>query len=286
MGKYNTSKQIGTFADFCKSKQKKSINENSEVSIEVPFWDDAIHLLLDKIHVIAGEPISWDRLVTYVKNKFIITGRDLIDDEDRLVIAYIIDALYQEYGESWADGDTLYTSSTADLGSKALVLSTLAEEIFHQAKQETGQEQLPEPEPTKTVSKVYLTDPYDFDDYCGEGRVASYGTFSKLLKESIDRITVQDDGNTLDYVLNKIEKDAGSLKLDDILKVVQDEEYKDIDEYVTSIAEEHMEDFKIALNGKEVVDKNVLKVARKLFSYQVVRDVLDKISKENKTTKK
>ena len=87
-------------------------------------------------------------------------------------------------------------------------------------------------------------------------------------------------------MLNKIEKDAGSLKLDDILKVVQDEEYKDIDEYVTSIAEEHMEDFKIALNGKEVVDKNVLKVARKLFSYQVVRDVLDKISKENKTTKK
>lgn len=62
----------------------------------------------------------------------------MIDDEDRLVIAYIIDALYQEYGESWADGDTLYTSSTADLGSKALVLSTLAEEIFHQAKQETG----------------------------------------------------------------------------------------------------------------------------------------------------
>lgn len=77
-------------------------------------------------------------MVTYVKNKFIITGRDLIDDEDRLVIAYIIDALYQEYGESWADGDTLYTSSTADLGSKALVLSTLAEEIFHQAKQGTG----------------------------------------------------------------------------------------------------------------------------------------------------
>ena len=48
MGKYNTSKQIGTFAEFCKSKQKKSIKENSEVSIEVPFWDAAIQLLLDK----------------------------------------------------------------------------------------------------------------------------------------------------------------------------------------------------------------------------------------------
>ena len=101
MGKYNTSKQIGTFAEFCKSKQKKYIKENSEVSIEVPFWDAAIQLLLDKTHGIAGEPISWEKLVNYVKNKFIITGRDLIDDEDRLVIAYIIDVLFQEYGESW-----------------------------------------------------------------------------------------------------------------------------------------------------------------------------------------
>ena len=284
MGKCN-SKQIGTFAEFCNSKQKKSINENSEVSIEVPFWDDAIQLLLGRIHGIAGEPISWDRLVTYVKNKFIITGRDLIDDEDRLVIAYIIDALYQEYGESWADGDTLYTSSTADLGSKALVLSTLAEEIHHQVIQEAGQEQLPEPEPTKTVSKVYFSDPYDFEDYCGEGRVASYSKFSKLLKESVQRITTQDDGQTQDYVLNKIERAAGSLKLEDVLKVVQDEEYKDLEEYVSSIAEEHMNDFKVEINGLKVVDKNVLKTARKLFAYQVTMDVLDKISKETQGKK-
>ena len=285
MGKYNTSKQIGTFAEFCKSKQKKSIKENSEVSIEVPFWDAAIQLLLDKTHGIAGKPISWDRLVTYVKNKFIITGRDLIDDEDRLVIAYIIDALFQEYGESWVDGDNLYTSSTADLGSKALVLSTLAEEILHQVRLETGQEPQPEPEPTRTVSKVYLADPYDFDDYCGEARVAGFNRFSKLLKESVDRITTQDDGNTLDYVLNKIEKDAGSLKLDDIHNVIQEDEYKSITDYVTSIAEEHMQDFKIKLNGSDMVDKNVLKEARKLFVHQIAKDVLEMISKENLSKK-
>lgn len=285
MRKYNTSKQIGTFAEFCKSKQKKSINENSEVSIEVPFWDAAIQLLLDKTHGIAGEPISWEKLINYVKNKFIITGRDLIEDEDKLVLAYISDALFQEYGESWLDGDVLYNYSTAELGGKALVLSTLADEIFHQVKQEAGQEPQPEPEPTRTVSKVYLTDPYDFDDYCGEGSVASYGRFSKLLKESIDRITIQDDGNTLDYVLNKIEKDAGSLKLDDIHNVIQEEEYENITEYVTSIAEAHMSDFKIELNGMKVVDKNVLKEARKLFAHQIAKDVLDKISKENLSRK-
>ena len=285
MGKYSTSKQIGTFAEFCKTKQKKSIKENSEVSIEVPFWDDAIQLLLGKIHRIAGEPISWEKLVNYVKNKFIIIGRDLIEDEDKLVLEYISDALFQEYGESWLDGDVLYNYSTAELGSKALVLSTLAEEILHQVRLEAGQEPQPEPEPTRTVSKVYLTDPYEFDDYCGEGSVASYGRVSKLLKESIDRITTQDDGNTLDYVLNKIEKDAGSLKLDDIHNVIQEDVYKSITDYVTSIAEEHMEDFKIALNGKELVDKNVLKEARKLFAHQIAKDVLEMISKENLSNK-
>ena len=284
MGKCN-SKQIGTFAEFCKSKQKKSIKENSEVSIEVPFWDSAIQLLLDRIHGIAGEPISWDRLVTYVKNKFIITGRDLIEDEDKLVLEYISDALFQEYGESWLDGDVLYNYSTAELGSKALVLSTLAEEILHQVRLEAGQEPQPEPEPTRTVSKVYLTDPYDFDDDCGEARVAGFDRFSKLLKESVDRITTQDDGNTLDYVLNKIEKDAGSLKLDDIHNVIQEDEYKSITDYVTSIAEEHMEDFKIKLNGADVEDKNVLKEARKLFVHQIAKDVLEMISKENLSNK-
>ena len=285
MGKYNTSKQIGTFAEFCQSKQKKSVKENSEVSIEVPFWDSAIQLLLDRIHGIAGEPISWDRLVTYVKNKFIITGRDLIEDEDKLVLEYISDALFQEYGESWLDGDVLYNYSTAELGSKALVLSTLAEEILHQVRLETGQEPQPEPEPTRTVSKVYLTDPYDFDDYCGEARVAGFDRFSQLLKESFDRITTQDDGNTLDYVLNKIEKDAGSLKLDDIHNVIQEDGYKSITDYVSSLAEEHMQDFKIKLNGADVVDKNVLKEARKLFAHQIAKDVLEMISKENLSKK-
>ena len=285
MGKYNTSKQIGTFAEFCKSKQKKSIKENSEVSIEVPFWDAAIQLLLDKTHGIAGKPISWEKLVNSVKNKFIITGRDLIEDEDKLVLAYISDALFQEYGESWLDGDVLYNYSTAELGGKALVLSTLAEEILHQIKQEAGQEPQPEPEPTRTVSKVYLTDPYDFDDDCGEARVAGFDRFSKLLKESVDRITTQDDGNTLDYVLNKIEKDAGSLKLDDIHNVIQEDEYKSITDYVTSIAEEHMQDYKIKLNGSDMVDKNVLKEARKLFAHQIAKDVLEMISKENLSNK-
>lgn len=285
--KTNDSKRIGTFAEFCKSKQTETINENSQVEIEVPFWDAAIESLIGHIHGIAGEPISWERLVKYIKTKFIITSRELPEEDDRLVLSYITDELFADYGDSWVDGDACYNSSTAELGSKALVLSTLAEEILHQVKREIGEEALPEPEAPNTVSKVYIEDPYDvpFDDYCGEGRVASYSKFSKLLKESIQRITTQDDGNTLDYVLNKIEKDAGSLKLDDIHNVIQEDEYKSITDYVTSIAEEHMQDYKIKLNGADMVDKNVLKEARKLFAHQIAKDVLEMISKENLSKK-
>lgn len=285
--KNTISKPIGSFADYCKSKQTKTINENSQVAIDVPFWDDAINSLLGHIHGIAGEPVSWERLVEYIKTKFIITGRELIEDEDHLVLAYIADKLFADYGDSWVDGTATYSYSTAELGSKALVLSTLSDEILHQVKQETGEETVPEPEAPNTVAKVYIEDPYDvpFDDYCGEGRVASYSKFSKLLKESVQRITTQDDGQTQDYVLNKIERAAGSLKLEDILKVVQDEEYEDLEEYVSSIAEEHMNDFKVEINGLKVVDKNVIKTARKLFAYQVTMDVLDKISKENQGKK-
>lgn len=279
----NVSKPIGTFADYCKSKQSKTINENSQVSIDVPFWDSAIESLIGHFHGIAGEPISWERLVNYIKTKFIITSREFPEDDDHLALAYIADKLYEDYGDAWVDGDATYSYSTAELGSKALVLSTLSDEILHRVKQETGEEAEPEPEAPNTVAKVYIADPYD--DFCGEGNVASYSQFSKLLKESVERITTQDDGQALDYVLNKIKRAAGSLNLEDVLKVVQEEEYENLEEYVSSLAEERLSDFKIEVNGMKVVDKNVLKTARKLFAYQVTQEALEAISKETKGKK-
>lgn len=282
------SKPIGSFAEYCKSKHKKTINESSQISIDVPFWDSAKESILAHLRGLAGgEPVDWQRLVNYVKTKFIITSRELIEDNDQLVLAYVNDKLFQDYGDAWVDGDATFSCSTAELGSKALVLSTLADEILHQIKQEAGEEAVPEPDAPNTVAKVYIENPYDvpFDDYCGEGSVASFTSFSKLLKESVQRITTQDDGQTLDFVLSKIKQSAGSLKQEDVLKVVQEEEYKDLEEYVSSIAEEHMNDFKVEINGMKVVDKNVLKTARKLFAYQVTMDVLEAISKETKGKK-
>ena len=46
-----------------------------------------------------------------------------------------------------------------------------------------------------------------------------------------------------------------------------------------------MNDHKVDINGLKVVDKNVLKTARKLFAFQVTMDVLERISKENEGKK-
>ena len=46
-----------------------------------------------------------------------------------------------------------------------------------------------------------------------------------------------------------------------------------------------MNDFKVEINGMKIVDKNVIKTARKLFAYQVTMDALEAISKETKGKK-
>ena len=267
MGKCK-SKQIGTFAEFCKSRRKKSINENSEVAVEVPFWDDAIKLLLDKIHGIAGTPISWRRLVDYVQKVFIVTGREL-DDDYSMVQSFITDTLFWEYGSAWIDSDADYNYATAELGSKALVISALANEILNLVERDSGD----------TVAKLYMTTPPK-EDLFEEGRVADFTKFAKLLRESVHIISCQDGGKTLDYVLDKISQDAGSLHLDDVLTVIRDNGYDDLEAYISAIVAEYLDNLAIELNSEQVIDPKVIEVARKQFAFEITKTVLGKITDE------
>ena len=69
----NTStKRIGTFDDFCKAKKKQLLKESNEVAIDVPFYTEAIESVLGDLHCIAGDPISWGRLLAYIKIKYLL----------------------------------------------------------------------------------------------------------------------------------------------------------------------------------------------------------------------
>ena len=297
MNKNKYKPQIGTFSAFCKSKKRQSIKENSSVEIEVPFWDDAIKYALDNLRFLGGggESIDWNAMVDRIKMKFgllNIFDKGIFTD-DSFVIAYVKDIVYHNY---CADGYLSDAAGDADnydsqeLGAKAFVLSKLADTVLQQAKEESGIVIAPEPEDSKTVASVSLESGWDDEDYYAyeQRQVSGFERFSKFLKEGVETITCQDDGKTLDYVLDQVKKKAGSLKLEDIQKVL-DKEKTTLKDYVTKIARDYLSGERIKLNGEVLSDcedkKNVLKVARKLFAHQIAEKAMGKISKENKEGK-
>ena len=299
MNKNKYKPQIGTFSAFCKSKKRQSIKENSSVAIEVqvPFWNDAIKYALDNLRQMGGggDSIDWNRMVDRIKMKFSLLNifdKGIFTD-DSFVIAHVKDIVYHNYcADSYLSGDTGGANNydAEELGAKAFVISKLADTVLKQAREEFGLETEPEPEEPQTVATVSLESGWGEEDFSAyeQRQVAGFERFSKFLKEGVDTITCQDDGRALDYVLDQVKKKAGSLKLEDIQKVLDKQKTTLID-YLTKIARDYLSGERIKLNGEVLSDcedkKNVLKVARKLFAHQIAEKAMGKISKENKEGK-
>ena len=289
MGKINF-KQIGTFEQFCKTKKKQLIKENNEVAIDVPFYNEAVESVFNELRQIAGDPIDWRTLVDYIKVKFLVIDREVTGGDDCLVIAHVRDLLFNRYGDTFIGGDYgCITCSSAEMGAKSLVISQLASDILRKVRIDAGlEESEPEPEqkPITTVSLDF--DDWDDDYYYGESRnirtVAGFGTFTSLVKERVDKLTVKYDKKALDYCRDKLKTAAGSLDFKDIVEVVDEEETTLVD-YLTGIAEEYLENTKIELNGKELKnngdEKHVLKQAKKLFAHEIAKELIEEIKKEN-----
>lgn len=284
------SQKIGTFDQYCKAQKKKQLlKEQNEIAIDVPFYQDAIESVLgDLRYVGGGEPIDWNALIDYIKVKYLIIDREVPGSGEDLIIAHVRDLLFQKYGDTILGGDCgCLTGDTAAIGAKTLVISQLASDILHKVRTEAGLEPEPEPEtdpkPLSTVSLDYDCC-YDDDCYYGERMVVGFGEYSNLLKEDVDRLTLKHDEKALEYCFDKLEKEAGSLKLDDIEKVVKKEGTSLIG-YLTGIADEYLKTATIELNGKKLKKENgdekiVLKQAKKLFAHQIAKEILDSIKKE------
>lgn len=297
MNKDKDKKQIGTFSEFCKSRKRQSIKENSSVAIEVPFWDDAVQYALSNLRFLGGggDFLDWNTMVESIKLKFSLLNifDKSIFTDDSLVIAHVKDILYHQFGaDGFLSGDTAGGENydSEELGAKAFVISKLADEVLKRARLEFGIEQAPEPEEPKTVASVSLESGWGEEDYSvyEQRRVAGFDQFSAFLKEGVETISCQSDGKALDYVLDQVKKKAGSLKLEDI-QAVLDKEETTLKDYVTKIARDYLSTERITLNGTELKDcedkKNVLKVARKLFAHEIAKNAMQRISKENKEGK-
>ena len=293
MEKSKYKKQIGKFSEFCKSKKKQSIKENSQVQIEVPFWDEAIEYAMSEIRCLAGGgiPIDWNRMVEQIKMQFSLLNiydKSLFTD-DSFVTAYVKDILYHNYRDSFISGDTggTETYSTEEMGTKALVLSKLADSVLQKVKEEAEIVKEPEPEDPKTVATVSLEAGFLDDDFLQyeQRSVVGFDDFTYRLKENVDRIRHQDDGRCLDYCLNTIESVAGSLKLEDILKVTE-KENTSIKGYLLSIADKYMKTAGIKLNESKSQNPkeqmHVFEQAQKAYSIEIVRKVMEMINKETR----
>lgn len=290
MGKNNKfKKQIGTYAEFCKAK-KQTIKENSQVSIEVKFWDEAVEYAVEDLRCLAGGgiPIDWNRMVEQIKMQFSLLNifDKSIFTDDSFVIAYVKDILYHNYKDSFISGDVggADSYSTEEMGTKALVLSKLADAVLQKVKGEAEIVKEPEPEDLKTVATVALETGWDDDDFLQyeQRSVASFDVFTRRLKETVNEIRRQDDGRGLDFCLNKIESVAGSLKLADILKVTE-KENTDIKSYLSRIAEGYVNTARIKLNESKTQNpkeqRHVFEQAQKAYSYEIVRKVMEMIKK-------
>ena len=282
----STIKRIGTFADFCKTRDKQLLKESNEVAIDVPFYTAAQESIIGEIQSVAGDPIDWRTLVDYIKIKYQIIDREVLGADDDLIIAHIRDLLFQHYGDTILCGDTgCITGDTAAVGAKTLVISQLASDILHKVRVNAGLEQEPEPEiepkPLSTVSLDYCD--YDDDYYYGERKVADYNDFANLLKENVDRISAKHNKKALDYCQGRIKNTAGSLRYDDVLKVVQKKGCA-FNEYLTGLAEEYLATANIELKDVRLKhsrqEKFILEEAKDFFCHQIAKEITELIKKE------
>ena len=287
MGKSNYKFQrIVPMEDFCKAKNKKQIKENNEVAIDVPFWNEAVSAdgpIFNDLHSVAGNPINWDGLIKFIeaKNK-VIDRKDVVGDEG-LVISHLRDLLFQYFGGSFLNGEIgCLTIDSAEIGAKSLVISQLASELLHRIRVEAGLDKEPEPATKpEPVAKVSLDYGYD-DGLSLESKrttnVEGYKKFCSKLNESVRDLKLEIEEKCLDYCLTKIEKDCGSVKYDDIVKVVKDEKTSLVD-YIKGFAEDYFSKEDITINGRKIEKDHILKQARQLFVEQTIDEVIGIISK-------
>ena len=202
------NRRLNTFQEFL--KEQSQVNEN--VNIEVDWWDECITEVLSDLEDECNGCFDWTVLGDYITTKYAILGRTFDEYIDNIYVMEIKDLIWAHHSKSFTDGTF---TDNADLHSKGVVVEQLAATIYDKLCEKLG-------DSTSTSSKIKVADCVpapEPDDICGdlddlpfESKVK---TFKEYLKEAVaTKINPEDSNACIEYCLNRIEREAGSLEPD------------------------------------------------------------------------
>ena len=301
-------RRLPTFREYCKAEKRLKENASANIRVEVDWWQDCICSILNQLRSVSGEDIiDWGLLVDYCRARMLVLGLDLPAYIEDIVLFAIKDLVLQNYGSALFGSDSITNSfKEAELGTRILVVSQIADEILHQVKVESGLEIEPEPqiEDPKTVASVSLdTDCYGDEELPFEhktqllhlnpnkNKVWGFKEYGEKINETYCHLQMDHYNTVVEKCLKDLEpqQEAGVLNYDKVLKRAKKEiDEKDDDKciykFIAKLAKEHMADEQVTIEGIDTSDITfekieVLKAAQNLFIYNIVQDIKGRIGK-------
>ena len=302
-------RRLPSFREYCKGEKRLQENASANIRVDVDWWQDCICTVLNQLRSVSGDGVmDWGFIVDYCRARLLITGREVSSYIDEIVLSTIKDLVLQNYGEVLFNSDSITNSfKEAELGTRILVVSQIADEILHQVKLESGLVVEPEPqiEDPKTVASVSLdTDYYsEEDDLPFEHKtqlhnlspnlnnVIGFEVFDKAIKEAYCHLQMDHYNTVLEKCLKDLEpqQEAGVLDYDKVLKRAKKEiDEKDDDKciykFIAMLAKKHMENEQVTIEGMDTSDisfenREVLKAAQDLFIHNIVQDIKGRFGK-------
>lgn len=301
-------RRLPSFREYCKVEKRLKENATANIKVEVDWWDDCICTVLNQLREVAGEDIiDWGLLVDYCRARLLVLGREVPSYIEDIVLSTIKDLVLQNFGSVLFSADSITNSfKEAELGTRILVVSQIADEILHQVKLEAGLEIEPEPqvEDPKTVASVALGSEYYGDEDLpfehktqllhlnpNKNKVWGFKEYGEKINETYCHLQMDHYNTVVEKCLKDLEpqQEAGVLNYDKVLKRAKKEiDEKDDDKciykFIAKLAKEHMADEQVTIEGIDTSDITfekieVLKAAQNLFIYNIVQDIKGRIGK-------
>lgn len=295
------NRKLKTFYGFLKQQRQKQINEQ-KVTLEIEWWDDCIREIEDDLKEQCNSFLDYDNLLSFVKNKYKILGREEPGYEEELLLQHIKDLIFQHHWDSLVfDGKCSYGDNSAEIQALGLAISQLAKEILDKLLDtiKTSDDPVPGTTSIGVVDKSvddcgdeYFEDlPVEYENKI----VMGLEKYTKLINEAKQQFRLTKQKQLIQHTLDKLEKNAGSLNLEDIARVVvgkygqfsEKEGYTMFSKYIKNIVLDYIDKKNLIQTlvnkGEDIyIPYNTADGIYNLFAEMVVDEVIHILTQKNR----